>query len=126
MVLYSMLISGAVAGLVGMPDLLGNSFTYSNSFQAGLGFVGIAVALLGRNHPIGMAVAALLWGLLDSTANSLNFANVPKEIISIMQGVIVLSVVVAYELVRRYRIRLEQRDVGKALGTTTTPAEVAA
>ena len=126
MVLYSMLFSGAVAGLVGMPQLLGSSHSYSLDFPAGLGFIGIAVALLGRNHPAGMALAALLWGVLDNSANSLDVAGVPKEIVAIMQGVIVLSVVVAYELVRRYRVRVEQHHVGRALGTTRVPEEVSA
>ncbi|MGX7827642.1 ABC transporter permease [Actinokineospora sp. 24-640] len=118
MVLVSMLMSGAVAGLIGMPQLLGSSHAYSLDFPPGIGFIGIAVALLGRNHPIGMAFAALLWGFLDNSSTSLDVSGVPREIVLIMQGVVVLSVVVAYELVRRYRVRAEQRDVGKALGTT--------
>jgi len=122
MVLYSMLLSGGIAGLVGMPQLLGSSHSYSLDFPAGLGFIGIAVALLGRNHPAGMALAALLWGVLDNAANSLDVAGVPKEIVAIMQGVIVLSVVVAYELVRRYRVRYEQQKVGRELGMTRVPA----
>ncbi len=126
MVFLSMLISGAVAGLVGMPELLGGAHAYSLNFPPGIGFIGIAVALLGRNHPLGIAFAALLWGVLDASSNGLDVAGVPKEIVAIMQGVIVLSVVVAYELVRRYRVRLEQREVGRALGTTKTPAEVSA
>ncbi|GAA2964561.1 ABC transporter permease [Actinokineospora diospyrosa] len=126
MVVISMLLSGAVAGLVGIPELLGASHSYSLNFPAGVGFIGIAVALLGRNHPIGMAVAALLWGFLFNTANSLDTAGVPREIVDIMQGVIVLSVVVAYELVRRYRVRAEQHAVGHALGRTKTAEEVSA
>jgi simple sugar transport system permease protein len=126
MVVASMLISGAAAGLVGMPQLLGDSYSYALDFPAGLGFTGIAIALLGRNHPLGMAFAALLWGVLDQTSNVLDISGVPKEIVVIMQGVIVLSVVIAYELARRYRLRLEQRDVGRALGTTKIPAEVSA
>jgi general nucleoside transport system permease protein len=125
MVLASMLLSGAVAGLVGMPELLGTSHSYSLNFPPGIGFVGIAVALLGRNNAVGMAFAALLWGFLDASSNGLDVSGVPKEIVAIMQGVIVLSVVVAYELVRRYRVRLEQREVGKALGTTKVPEVVA-
>ncbi|GLZ39247.1 ABC transporter permease [Actinokineospora sp. NBRC 105648] len=124
MVVYSMLISGAVAGLVGMPQLLGSSYGYALDFPPGLGFIGIAVALLGRNHPVGMAVSALLWGYLDNTANSLDVAGIPREIVAIMQGVIVLSVVAAYELVRRYRVRAEQQEVGRALGRTKTLEEV--
>jgi ABC-type uncharacterized transport system permease subunit len=125
MVLASMLLSGVVAGLVGMPELLGGAYDYSLDFPAGVGFIGIAVALLGRNHPVGMGFAALLWGVLDASSNGLDVSGVPKEIVQIMQGVIVLSVVVAYELVRRYRVRREQREVGQALGTVRVPEVVA-
>lgn len=123
MVMVSMLLSGAIAGLIGMPQLLGSSYAYALDFPPGLGFIGIAVALLGRNHPVGMAFAALLWGFLDNSSNALDISGVPREIVLIMQGVIVLSVVVAYELVRRYRVRAEQRDVGRALGAAKKPED---
>jgi general nucleoside transport system permease protein len=126
MVVVSMLLSGAVAGLVGMPTLLGSAHAYALDFPPGIGFIGIAVALLGRNHPIGMALAALLWGFLDNASNPLDNIGIPREIVLIMQGVIVLSVVVAYEMVRRYRVRAEQRDVGRALGSAKKPEEVSA
>jgi simple sugar transport system permease protein len=115
MIVYSMLLSGAVAGLVGMPQLLGSSYSYGLDFPTGLGFTGIAIALLGRNSPIGIAFGALLWSFLDNTSNSLEFEGVPKQTVLIMQGVIVLSVVIAYELVRRYRIRAVAKDVGRQL-----------
>jgi simple sugar transport system permease protein len=116
MIVVSMLLSGAVAGLVGMPQLLGSSHTYSLDFPAGLGFTGIAIALLGRNDPIGIAIGSLLWGFLDNSAQILDLEGVPKEVVLITQGVTVLSVVVAYELVRRYRIAAQQREVGRRLG----------
>ena len=119
MVLATMIISGAVAGLVGMPQLLGASYSYSLDFPAGLGFTGIAIALLGRNHPVGVAVGALLWAYLDVSSVILDINGVSKEIVTIVQGTIVLSVVVAYELVRRYRVTQEQQRVGRELGTTT-------
>jgi len=115
MVLVSMLISGGVAGLVGMPQLLGSSYTYSLDFPAGLGFTGIAIALLGRNTAVGVAIGALLFGFLDNASQILDLEGVAKEIVLITQGVIVLSVVIAYELVRRYRIIAQQRDVGLSL-----------
>ena len=65
MVVVAMLLSGGVAGLVGLPLLLGDSHYYSTTFQVGLGFSGIAVALLGRNHPVGIAVGALAVRLPD-------------------------------------------------------------
>ncbi len=115
MILMAMLLSGAVAGLVGMPQLLGSSYSYGLDFPTGLGFTGIAIALLGRNNPIGIAFGALLWSFLDNSSNALEFEGVPKQTVLIMQGVIVLSVVIAYELVRRYRVRMIAAEVGRQL-----------
>jgi general nucleoside transport system permease protein len=123
MVLSTMLISGAVAGLVGMPNLLGDSHAYSLDFPSGLGFTGIAIALLGRNNPVGIAFGALLWAFLDQSSLILDINDIPKEIVQITQGVVVLSVVVAYELVRRVALRRQQHHVGKALAAELPPAE---
>ena len=123
MVLTAMLLSGAVAGLVGMPQLLGASHSYSLDFPTGLGFTGIAIALLGRNNPVGIAFGALLWSFLDNSSNALEFEGVPKQAVLIMQGVIVLSVVIAYELVRRYRVRLVATEVGRQLAADEATAE---
>jgi general nucleoside transport system permease protein len=126
MIVATMAISGATAGLVGMPQLLGASYSYSLDFPAGLGFIGIAIALLGRNNPVGIAFAAILWGFLGNSAQILDLEGVPKEIVTIMQATIVLSVVVAYELVRRYRLAQEQRRVGRELAAQGQPVEGAA
>ena len=115
MVLYVMLLSGAVAGLIGMPQLLGSSHAYNLDFPAGLGFTGIAIALLGRNSPIGIVFGALLWAFLDVSRQILDLEGVSKEIVTIMQGIAVLSVVIAYEVVRRYGIAAQQREVGRQL-----------
>jgi len=124
MVVYAMLLSGAVAGLVGIPELLGESYTYSLTFPAGLGFTGIAIALVGRNHPIGVAIGALLFAYLNVSANPLQIiAEVSNEIVTIMQGIIVLSVVVAYEVIRRYGIMREQRRVAQELASDADAAE---
>jgi ABC-type uncharacterized transport system permease subunit len=123
MILIAMLLSGAVAGLVGMPQLLGASYSYSLDFPTGLGFTGIAIALLGRNNPIGIAFGALLWSFLDNSSNALEFEGVPKQAVLIMQGVIVLSVVIAYELVRRYRVRMVAAEVGRQLDAGVSLAD---
>jgi simple sugar transport system permease protein len=115
MLIMTMLISGGVAGLVGMPQLLGSSYSYSLDFPAGLGFTGIAIALLGRNHPIGIAIGSLLWAFLDRSSQILDLEGVSREIVVIMQGTIVLSVVIAYEVVRRYGLVQQQKQVARAL-----------
>jgi simple sugar transport system permease protein len=111
MVVKAMLLSGALAGLVGMSYVLGDFGRYTGDFPVGLGFTGIAVALIGRNHPVGVALGALLWGFMERGAQRLDLEDVPKEIVTIMQGTIVLSVVVAYEVVRRIRAAEQQRAV---------------
>ncbi|MET9444808.1 ABC transporter permease [Streptomyces sp. NPDC006610] len=132
MVLTAMLISGGVAGLAGLPILLGASHTYNLNFPTGIGFLGIGIALLGRNNPTGIAFAALLWAWLDKASPELDFHDYDKEIAVIMQGLIVLSVVVSYEAVREWGLRRQQRRVGAELAagnvlgaTDNTKKEVA-
>ena len=127
MIVVAMIVSGAVAGLVGMPQLLGEVHSYGTDFPAGLGFTGISIALLGRNSAVGMAFGALLWAFLDTSRLILDFNGISKDIVTIMQGIAVLSVVIAYELVRRYRLVQQQREVGRQLGTAEpAPAGAAA
>jgi ABC-type uncharacterized transport system permease subunit len=122
MVISAMLISGAVAGLIGMPVLFGQAHNYGTSFQVGIGFAGIAVALLGRNHPVGIALGALIFAYLAEQGNLLNIlAGVSPDIVAVTQGVIVLAVVIAYELVRRYRVVAEQREVAEQVEAHTEP-----
>ena len=115
MIVIAMLVSGACAGLVGLPILMGETYTYSLEFPAGFGFTGIAIALLGRNNAIGIALGALLWAFLDQSANILSLAGISPEIVKIMQGVVVLSVVIAYELQRRWKARQVAADVAARL-----------
>jgi simple sugar transport system permease protein len=127
MVIVSMVVSGGVAALIGLPLLFGDTHSYSTTFQAGLGFAGIAVALLGRNHPVGIAFGALLFAYLTEQSSLLEInAGVSNDIVAITQGVLVLSVVVAYEVVRRYRRAQEQRTVAEQLAPTGPSAEVSA
>lgn len=114
MTLAAMLLSGAIAGLVGLPQLLGTSFSYGLDFTAGLGFTGIGVALLGRGSPVGIGLAALLFAFLERSSATLQRIDVPTEIYVIMQGSIVLSVVVAYESVRRIGVAQAERAVRRA------------
>jgi ABC-type uncharacterized transport system permease subunit len=114
-----MAASGAVAGLVGLPQLLGSSHRFGLDFPAGLGFTGLAVAILGRNHPLGIAIGAFVWAFLERSAQILDLAGVSREVVTILQAVIVLSIVAAYELVRRIRARHERRAVARAVEGST-------
>lgn len=123
LVLIAMLTSGAVAGLTGLPELLGRTYEVAQNFPSGYGFTGIAIALLGRNHPVGVAIGALLWAFLDRSALALDNIDVPQELAIIMQAIIVISVLVAYQVIRRWNLAAQQRQVGSALAAgRETPA----
>jgi simple sugar transport system permease protein len=113
--LLVMAASGAIAGLVGLPQLLGSSHRFGLDFPAGLGFTGLSVAILGRNHPVGVAIGAFVWAFLERSAQVLDLAGISKEVVTILQSVIVLSIIVAYEVVRRVRARQERRYVAQAV-----------
>nr|WP_055506538.1 ABC transporter permease [Nonomuraea pusilla] len=125
MIISAMVLSGAIAGLIGLPEILGDKHSFGSNFTPGLGFLGIAVALLGRNKPGGIAIAALLFGFLDRAQGPLQFADVPPSVITIMQGTIVLLVVIANEVTRRIALRREERRAARHLGANT-PVEVTA
>lgn len=119
MVMFAMVGGGLVAGLVGMPEILSDTHAYDQGFIQGLGFAGIAVALLGRNSALGMALAALLFGFLDSSAAVLQVSNLASsEIVVIMQATILLVAVIAYEVVNRIRQRDEVRRAAQLVEAT--------
>jgi len=87
----AMATSGALAGLVGANYVLGYKHYFEDGMGRGMGFMGIAVALLGRNHPLGVVAAALLFGTLSQGGLAIN-ELVPKELVDVLQAVIILSV----------------------------------
>jgi simple sugar transport system permease protein len=90
--------------------LLADQHKFGDIFPTAIGFTGIAVALLGRNSPAGIAVAALVWAGIERAAQNLSTVHVPQEIGKILQGTLLLSAVIAFEVVRRYRERLMVKD----------------
>ncbi len=89
----SMSISGAVAGLGGSVMVLGILNRFITNFSPGYGFTGIAVAVLGRNAPRGVFLAALLFGALDAGGMSMQlFAKIPMDLMTIVQGLVILFV----------------------------------
>lgn len=125
MIIAAMVLSGSIAGLIGLPEILGERHAYGSNFTPGLGFLGIAVALLGRNKPVGIAIAAILFAFLERAQGPLQFADVPQSVITIIQGAIVLLVVIANEVTNRIALRQEERRAARLLGRNT-PVEVAA
>lgn len=97
---WSLVLAGALAGLGGINYVQGYKGYYEDGFAAGNGFLGIAVAMMGRNHPLGLVLAALLFGTLSQGGLAVN-AVVPKELTDILTAVVILAVAVTVPEVRR-------------------------
>jgi simple sugar transport system permease protein len=115
MIIRTMIISGVIAGLVGLGPLLSDGHLYGDQFPLTLGFTGIAVALLGRNHPGGIALGAVVWAGLERATQTLSSKGIPNEISKILQGTLLLSAVIAYELVNRYQLAAATRHASEAM-----------
>jgi ABC-type uncharacterized transport system permease subunit len=98
-----MMLSGAVAGLIGMSNLMADPQfgKFGDQFPKTLGFTGLALALLGRNHPVGIAAAALVWATIERATQRLSLLGIPQEVGLILQGSFLLAAVIAYEAVDR-------------------------
>jgi ABC-type uncharacterized transport system permease subunit len=108
-VVAAMAISGGLSGMVAINEVLGYRYRYYDGFSSGYGFTGIAVALLGRNHPAGVLVAALFFGALLRGGLFVDIftAHVSRDLVQVLQGVIILFLA-SEELFRRRLGRLGQ------------------
>jgi simple sugar transport system permease protein len=93
-------ISGALAGLGGINFVLGYEHYYEEGFATGAGFLGIAVALVGRSNPLGVVLAALFFATLSQGGLAIN-ALVPKQMVDALQGVVILAMAASVPEVRR-------------------------
>ncbi|MFH0778422.1 MAG: ABC transporter permease [Candidatus Eisenbacteria bacterium] len=109
-IITAMTLSGALAGLVGVDFVMGYKYYYEGGFSAGTGFMGIAVALLGRNHPLGVVLAALLFGALSYGGLVIN-AIVPKELLEILQAIVILVMIVGTNVLGQLARSLKKRRV---------------
>ncbi len=91
-IVVTMLISGALAGMTGINEIMGVQHKLLLDFVAGYGFTGIAVALMGRNHPVGIILASILFGALYQGGAELAFdmPTVSREMVTTIQGLIIL------------------------------------
>jgi general nucleoside transport system permease protein len=91
-IMITMAISGGLAGLLAVNEILGVQHRLLLEFVGGAGFVGIAVALMGRSHPAGIVLAAMLFGLLYQGGTELSFAKpaISRDMIVVIQGFVIL------------------------------------
>jgi simple sugar transport system permease protein len=96
----TMALSGALAGIGGLNYVLGYKHYYEESFASGAGFLGIAVAIVGRNHPLGVVLAAFAFATMSQGGLAVN-AVVPKQIVDVLQAVVIIAVAASVPEVRR-------------------------
>lgn len=96
----AMILSGAIAGIGGINYVLGYEHYYEDGFATGAGFLGIAVALVGRNNPFGVLIAALLFATLSQGGLAIH-ALVPKQIADVLQAIVIIAISAAVPEVRR-------------------------
>jgi general nucleoside transport system permease protein len=120
-IILAMAISGGLAGLVGVNEVLGYRYRYYHDFSPGYGFAGIAVALLGRNHPLGIVLAALLFGALNRGGLFVDIFTdrVSKDLVQVLQAIIILFVAIEI-LFRRGVVRLRRILPWR----TTSPSQI--
>ncbi len=116
-IVLAMALSGGLAGMAGANEVLGVNYYMAQAFSSGYGFDSIALALLGKSHPLGVVFASLLWGFLRAGAIKMQSrADIPIDIIFVIQAMVIIFVA-APEVIRAiYRIRAE-RDVEEAVYT---------
>lgn len=117
----TMALSGALAGLAGASQVLGVDHRMVRAFSSGYGFDSIALALLGNSHPLGVVLASLLFGFLrGGAARMQSVADVPVEIIRVVQGIVIIFVA-APEIIRAIYRWKESRPTEKITEGGLTP-----
>jgi ABC-type uncharacterized transport system permease subunit len=113
-IILAMCVSGALAGFVGVNEILGVHHRLLLNFTAGYGFTGIAVALMGRNHPVGILLASLLFGALYQGGAELAFEvpTITRELVVVIQGLVILFSGALEHMFRPQLERLFQRRGG--------------
>jgi simple sugar transport system permease protein len=109
--------------MIGLPFLLAdpNFQKYGDAFPTMVGFTGLGLALLGRNNPVGIAAAALVWATIERATQRLGPLGVPPEIGRILQGSFLLVAVIAYEVVRRRNEAAAVAAAAAATGVNPAP-----
>lgn len=116
-IVIGMCLSGALGGLAGANEVLGVNHNLANAFSSGYGFDSIALALLGKSHPLGVVLAALLFGTLRSGATRMqNVAQIPIDIISVIQALIIAFIAAPAIIRAIYRLKV----VGEGEGAVFT------
>ncbi len=111
-IILTMTLSGALAGLAGAIEVTGLNYRHELGFSTGYGFDAIAIALLGKGHPLGVVIAAILFGAMRNGATRMQFLTmIPVDVISVIQALILLFVAADAIIRYIYRIKAKGEEV---------------
>ena len=123
LIVFTMSLCGLFAGLAGATEILGEVGYFTASYSTGVGFDAIAVALLGRAHPVGILFAALLFGAMQAGAGNMQIlAGLPPQMVDVLQAVILLFLTAEIVVRRIFRVRgkgaelVEMETVSRSYG----------
>ena len=114
--MLAMFLSGGLAGLAGSTQVMGITRNMALGFSAGYGFDSIALALLGKSHPLGVTVSALVFGFLRAGGTRMqSIASIPIEIVSIVQSMVIVFIAAPAIVRAIYRLREREEEEGQVV-----------
>jgi simple sugar transport system permease protein len=121
LIIWTMTVAGLLAGMAGATDLLGTTHQMASSYATTVGFDSIAVALLGRTSPIGIVLAALLFGALRTGSDLMQIqAGVPAELVGVLQATILFFLVASPVIKRLFRLKGARTGLEETTTFTST------
>jgi simple sugar transport system permease protein len=110
-IVLTMSLCGLFAGLAATTEVLGEVGFLTATYRPPVGFAAIAVALLGRAHPIGILFAALLFGAMDAGAGAMQIAGIPRQMVDVLQAVILFFITADIVVRRFFRVREKAGEI---------------
>jgi ABC-type uncharacterized transport system permease subunit len=109
LIFSSMAVSGGLAGLGGLNFVNGYKHYFELGFSEGAGYIGIAVALIARNNPLGVVLVSIFFGILEYGGLTVN-TIVPKELVTMLQAIVIFFIIILSKILEKKKFSLAFND----------------